>query len=139
MIDMAKEWIKAAYSDLVVIDEIIDNHFVTHMVAFHSEQAIEKCFKAILEKEGTPLQKIHDIRRIHKIIADKVPLSHEQINTLLTINELYIDSRYPGDIGLLPHGKPTLQYAKKFYEFAQEIFEKICILLEINLNEIKEN
>jgi hypothetical protein len=24
------------------------------------------------------------------------------------INETYIDTRYPGDLGLLPHGKPTI-------------------------------
>ena len=30
----------------------------------------------------------------------------------------YIDSRYPGDMGLLPYGKPTLEDAKEFHEFA---------------------
>jgi len=28
------------------------------------------------------------------------------------INEIYIDSRYPADLGLLPYGKPTLEDAK---------------------------
>jgi hypothetical protein len=29
------------------------------------------------------------------------------------INEVYIDSRYPGDLGLLPHGKPTIELTWK--------------------------
>jgi len=41
------EWLKSAYADLLTIERIIDNEYLTHVVAFHSEQAIEKCFKAI--------------------------------------------------------------------------------------------
>ena len=35
----------------------------------------------------------------------------------------YIDSRYPGELGLLPDGKPSLEEAKGFYEFAKNIHE----------------
>ncbi len=33
---MAKQWLKSAESDLLLIDEIIDRDYLTHMVAFHS-------------------------------------------------------------------------------------------------------
>ena len=45
---LAIEWLKASYSHLVLIAEIIDNDFLTHMIAFHSQQSIEKAFKAIM-------------------------------------------------------------------------------------------
>jgi HEPN domain-containing protein len=47
--NLALEWLKAAYSDLVVLNKIVDDDFVTHMTAFHSQQSIEKTLKAILE------------------------------------------------------------------------------------------
>ncbi len=34
------EWLKSAYADLLTIERIIDNEYLTHVVAFHSEQAI---------------------------------------------------------------------------------------------------
>jgi len=43
------EWIKAASDDLLVIEKIIDNEELTHIVAFHSQQAIEKSLKSLLE------------------------------------------------------------------------------------------
>jgi len=38
-------WLKSAYSDLIVIKEIVDNEYVTHMIAFHSQQSIENHLK----------------------------------------------------------------------------------------------
>ena len=48
-----------------------------------------------------------------------------------------IDSRYPGDMGLLPEGKPTLVDANEFYTFAKNVFNETCKLLDINMDEEK--
>lgn len=44
---------------------------------------------------------------------------------LKKLDELYIDARYPGDLGLLPNGKPSLEDASEFYEFAKMVHEKV--------------
>ena len=36
--------------------------------------------------------------------------------------QLYIDARYPGEFGLLPHGKPSLKETMEFHDLAIEIF-----------------
>jgi len=59
-----------------------------------------------------------------------LPLNDEQLEILLTINELYVESRYPGELGLLPYGKPTRKDAKAFYEFAREIYHDAMRVLE---------
>ncbi|MCK4797918.1 MAG: hypothetical protein KAT05_11070, partial [Spirochaetes bacterium] len=41
----------------------------------------------------------------------------------------YIDTRYPSDMGLLPEGKPSIEKAKLFYNFANETFKKVTKLL----------
>ena len=56
-IEIAQEWLKASYSDLVLIEEIINNDFLTHMVAFHSQQSLEKTFKSVLEFNNQPVPK----------------------------------------------------------------------------------
>lgn len=39
---ISEEWLKAAKDDLRVADKIIADEVLTHMVAFHSQQCIEK-------------------------------------------------------------------------------------------------
>jgi HEPN domain-containing protein len=41
-----------------------------------------------------------------------------------TLNLLYIESRYPNDIGLLPNGKPTIDEAVTFLNFSKEIYSE---------------
>lgn len=41
---------------------------------------------------------------------------------LVLLDQLYIDSRYPGEMGLLPEGKPTVKEAIKFFDLGQEVF-----------------
>ena len=39
-------------------------------------------------------------------------------------------SRYPGESGLLPQGKPDIDEAKEMYEFANQVYIKISKMLE---------
>ena len=57
----AESWLQAAKSDLIVIEEIVDREEVAHMVAFHSQQAIEKSYKAALEEYDQIIPKTHNI------------------------------------------------------------------------------
>jgi HEPN domain-containing protein len=41
------------------------------------------------------------------------------------LDELYIESRYPGDFSLLPSGKPTQEDAQEFYAFALSIYTMV--------------
>ena len=40
-------------------------------------------------------------------------------------NEIYTDTRYPSDVGLVPSGKPSIKLAKEFYVFAIKIKNKL--------------
>ena len=124
---IANEWLKAAKDDLEVIEEIIDNPNLTHMVAFHAQQAIEKSFKALLEEYKIQTPKIHSLKKLLGLLKDN-DINIDNIfnnDILLLLDELYIEARYPGELGLLPHGKPTINEAKKFYDFAKRVFDLI--------------
>ena len=128
--EMAKEWLKAAYDDIKVIENILELEDLTHIVAFHSQQSIEKSIKATLEYNNKIVPKIHHISKLISNIDDFIDYDFELVKLL---DSLYIDSRYPGDMGLLPYGKPTKQDAKKFYNFALEVFKKISAKLDITI------
>lgn len=41
------------------------------------------------------------------------------------LDAVYIEARYPGELGLLPYGKPTQAEAKDFYEFARQFYQQV--------------
>jgi len=117
-------WLKAAQDDLIVIREIIRNDSLTNMVAFHSQQAIEKALKAVLEEKENHVPRMHNIITLKAMIDRYVTLNFNQ-EIFDQINELYIDSRYPTDLGLLPDGKPSKEIAEEFFNITTNIFDQI--------------
>ncbi len=59
---------------------------------------------------------------------------HIEINLeyIKKLGELYISSRYPGELGLLPNGKPTVKEVKQIYRFVIEVYEYIFNKLSSN-------
>ena len=131
----AAEWMRSAYGDLVLIEEISDNDFLTHMVAFHSHQSIEKSLKAIYECHDMEVPKKHDLLFLKSGVEKYIEIGDE--DALEELNDLYIESRYPGDMGLLPSGKPSMGKAAALSRLAQEIFDEVCKTLGIDPVEVK--
>jgi len=116
------DWLVSAESDLLLIREIIWHQNLTHLSAFHAQQAIEKSFKAIIEEFDLGLKKTHSLEMLYGKIKEKVT---SEINTdlLILLDQLYIDARYPGELGLLPDGKPSVSEASEFYTLGKMIYE----------------
>ncbi len=81
-----KEWLKASNDDMLIIEQIINIEHLTHMVAFHSQQAIEKSFKALIEEYEIDIPKIHKLMRLKKILSDKLAIENK-ICSQLNINK----------------------------------------------------
>lgn len=117
-------WMASAHDDLVLIHLITSNETLTHLVAFHAQQAIEKSFKAVLEEREDNVPKMHSLEtllpKVLRHLEFFIPL-----DLLEDLDKLYIDARYPGDFGLLPSGKPTLGEARSFLELAEQVYQ-IC-------------
>ena len=113
---------------------IISSEHLTPVIAFHSQQAIEKSLKALMEEHQIEFKKTHDLIYLYKIITIHFELKID-VRILRIINELYIDSRYPGDLGLLPNGKPTKGDAKKFFDIAQNVYDDVNAFLTGKTND----
>ena len=124
-------WIKLAERDMLTVYEIIKNPMLTNIVTFHCQQAIEKYFKAFILANGKPIIKIHNLLALYGTIKEIIDLELNE-DLLSTVNDIYLESRYPGEIGLLDDGSiPTIEQAMQFFTFAKEIEIKI-------INEIKK-
>lgn len=84
---------------------------------------MEKSIKSILEWNEIDIPKIHSVLRLSKIVQEYLVI--EDKDMLDELDNLYIDSRYPGDLGLLPNGKPSMRKVKIFYSFAKKIYEMV--------------
>lgn len=132
---MSQEWLKTAKLDLDNISYIIKVEHLTTVVAFHSQQAIEKSLKALLISKENNIPKVHSLEKLFKLCEEE--MENIDFDMVDLLDSLYTDSRYPGDMGLLPYGKPTLEDATEFYDFAKIIFEKVCTILDIKLSEVQ--
>jgi len=127
---ITSEWLKAAFEDIQLMKTISGKQELTGVSAFHAQQSVEKCFKAIFEEKGMVVPKIHDLIRLYRQLDNHIILNEDQINLLMVINELYIDSRYPADLGLLPNGRPSVDEAREFLSFAEGIYESVVELVK---------
>ena len=128
------EWLKASNDDLLTISKLLNDAHLTHIVAFHAQQSIEKSFKALLEELELEIPKIHKLKKLYKQYFVEDFSCDEDLLSIL--DDLYIESRYPGDLGLLPDGKPTLENAMEFYRLADELFTLVCDKVEISKEEL---
>jgi HEPN domain-containing protein len=123
------EWLNSAKDDLLIISKIIDDVSLTHQVAFHAQQAIEKSIKSVIEEFEIDFIKTHSLETLSGKIQGFVNIPVE-IEILKKLDQLYIDARYPGDIGLLPDGKPKIIDAIEFQQAAENAYISILDKLQ---------
>jgi len=124
-----EDWMLLADKDLCVAEIILNHEYpLTNIVAFHCQQTIEKYMKAFLIEKDIPIIKTHDLIRLNAMIKEIIDLGIDE-EKLILINEAYIESRYPGEFGLMPDGIPSKEQAKEFITYSKEI--KAIIIKEI--------
>ena len=123
-----KDWLNIAEDDLLAAKTLVREDRLANLAAFHCQQCLEKCFKALIEERDKPFIKSHDLLRLQSIA--NIYLSVPELTLLGIINEVYTDARYPGDLGLLPHGKPTVSEIKEFIQFCDAIFSRLLDQLD---------
>ena len=118
-----KEWINLAEDDLLAARILLTNERLTNILAFHCQQALEKIFKAAIEEKGEIVIKSHDLLKLRSISG--ISVSERKMEIIRVLNEVYIDTRYPGDMGLLPEGKPSISESEEFIDICTSILNKV--------------
>ena len=116
-----ENWILLADKDLHAAEIILGAEDpLTNIVAFHCQQTIEKYLKAFLIEKDIPIIRTHDLINLNAMIKEVKDLDIDE-DMLITINEVYIETRYPCELGLIPDGMPSVEQAKEFMDFTKEV------------------
>jgi len=59
-----KDWLTFAEDDLLAAKALANEDRLTSLVAFHCQQCLEKCFKAMIEEQDKPSSRSHDLFRL---------------------------------------------------------------------------
>ena len=134
-------WLQYASDDLKSAKVLLAEG-VYNIACFHAQQTVEKLFKAFIAACDQPIPRTHNLIRLNKICedlcGDKLEFDNEK---LIFLNDVYIDSRYPADFGVLPSGQPGEQEANMAYSHAKDIDTVLRPLVgeRINLNSIPKD
>lgn len=129
---ITREWLERAQDDLGAAHALLNYPDLTHVAAFHAQQATEKALKAALEEYDLGLLKTHSLTRLLEVVKSRLMLRLDQ-DMLDRLEAVYIEARYPSELGLLPYGKPTQQDTLEFCAFAQKAYQQIYLALQVEL------
>lgn len=95
---------------------------VPDVVGFHSQQCIEKYFKAFLVSKKMGFPKTHDLIELLEIAIVKDPLIEVYRKDLRILNPFSVQFRYPGESATLEESMIALKKMKKVRKFLRERF-----------------
>ena len=122
MKNTTKDWLSAAQDDIKSMSLLLKNPDLTNIVAFHAQQAIEKSLKALMEESEIEFIKTHNLKTLLASTNTNLNINKRVFTEL---DQLYLDSRYPGDIGLMPFSKPSMEDAQQYLDEAKKIYQEI--------------
>ncbi len=124
-----KEWLYHAHVDLLSAEKLLEEENLTQSSAFHCHQVIEKSLKAIIESLDLRIPHTHDLIKLSALVKENnIDLILDE-DIIAQINDVYIDSRYPSDHGLIPEGKPSVEFVTKIYEYSLLLYKEVKDLL----------
>jgi HEPN domain-containing protein len=122
----AKAWMEHARRDFEAARILLKEEYLANVVIFHAQQCVEKCLKALLEEYAIFIPKTHSIVKLYfllpEAVRDALPLEDNDMDMIDTV---YIDTRYPGALALLPAGFPSREEANQLLQFASQVFDAV--------------
>jgi len=97
-------------------------------ICFHAQQTAEESLKAYLFAFEKPIPRIHDISRLFLETELEIPDNLHQ-GDLEFLSSIYIETRYPPDIGLLPDSEPNVTDVNRASKVAEIIFNLVKSIL----------
>lgn len=122
-------WFDYASED-VKAGEILYAQGLYRLASFHAQQAVEKALKGLLWRLHINPPRVHDLVVLYHKVRKYYPDVRLSVDELEILSSIYLESRYPADLGLLPKGEPTELDARKILEIARGILREIWKALQ---------
>lgn len=123
--DIILLWLEKAENDL----QNIRNNLIAEIkpidtICFHSQQAIEKCLKAILIFLDKPITKTHDLTYLLNEIGEYFPQFSHYSDSFDNITDFAVEIRYP-----YSQYKPDLEDATSAFQTANTFYTQVKELI----------
>ncbi len=132
MNEEVKEWIIKAYEDYITakyLISLLEDEIITSAVCFHSQQFVEKTFKAFLVLHKIKFGRTHNLSLLKELCSKQDPSIGEL--EVEDLNMYAVESRYP-EIFFIP----SLKKAQKSFETADHIKEVMFRKLKVQEKEV---
>jgi HEPN domain-containing protein len=103
--DLARGWLRKACSDLAAARRILSGEGPYDTACFHSQQATEKTFKALLAYRGQPIPRTHDLEELARLCQQLEPIPELRLQELAEATDYAVrtfSSQDPQPCRLLP-------------------------------------
>ena len=123
MKEITKLWLSYAKNDLIAAEKLLEFDSLENLALFHCQQSIEKIIKAHFVENDINIPRIHNLIKLYNLLPKRLFKDDDFIiDTMEELSSVYIDTRYPGDIGLLPSGPPSKSLAESLFNRTQNLF-----------------
>ena len=130
----AHEWLVKAYHDLASAQILFEAHHFTDSIGVDLHYSIEKMLKSFLAYRNKRIPKTHDLNELREYVIDYIQFDYDEIVIVNIATEYHIEESYPTHDRSLP----PREEIKEVLDFTQDLFEKVCHMLEIDKNKVME-
>jgi HEPN domain-containing protein len=130
----ALEWLNLSYHDYNGAELLFQANHYTDTISYVIQQSLEKALKSILASQNKPIKKIHNLLEIYDLVkSDNFTLDNDERMLLSIATLYYTKQKYPTQDKRLP----SREEIREVIDFTYELFNKICKLLNIDPEEVK--
>ena len=127
----AKEWLEKAWHNLSTAQLLYKVEHYTDIIAVELHYCCEKSLKAFLAYENKKIPKTHDLIDIYKLVNNHIDLN-SNLEILKQITKYHIEESYPA----FHRELPSKNEIKEVLNFTQDLFDKVCSILDIDKEEL---
>jgi HEPN domain-containing protein len=119
-----ERWLERVFYDLDTAKAMVQTGRLIYAI-FMCQQAIEKCFKALLSYKDKEIIPIHNLRRLAELSGLIDELDEVKLMKLDFLSSYYINARYKEDLQQLSRGI-TDKTAQDFIHFSEGLVSWLC-------------
>ena len=127
----AKEWLKKAWHNLSGARLFYDANHYADVTAVELHYAVEKILKSFLAYENKKIPKTHELIDIYLLVKEHIDLDNKK-EILDQITVYHLEESYPA----FDRQLPPKEEIKEALIFSEELFEKVCKILDIDKKEV---
>ena len=121
-------WLLDAREDLESAAILLD-HGKHRGACFHSQQCVEKGLKALLLERGQQPARTHDLVELLRAVEAAGWAVALSTDDAVFLNSVY-RGHYPTEVGLLPHGEPGVDDARRAFAAAEAVMRRVQAALK---------